>query len=410
MLLDITPFFLLIPKSWKIFAIDIPDDYRRIDFFLAHDLGMQWACPHCAPDAPTLPCRDHIPMRQWRHQNLFEAKCYLHARIPRVVCRQHGVVQIPVPWAGGSAQMTYGMEKHVITELQTSKSTTAAARKLAMSWKTLQQVKERAVARGQKRQQSNCAERIGVDEKAFKKGHKYVTIVSDVESGTVLFVTEGRTTESLQKFYKSLSSEELQAVKSVSMDMWQAYIKATEENVPDAENKIVFDHFHVAQQANVAMVKTRRELQQKIQANADKSLKGAQHMLRYSAKKLPRRYRAPLQELFVNFAVLARAWGLKESLRQLWSYSSRTWCKKFFKSWFWRATHSRIAAFRKLAHMIKWHLRYIMNFCEHKVSNAVAEGLNSKIQAIKHMACGYRNVKNFITDIYFHCGGLALYP
>ena len=105
-----------------------------------------------------------------------------------------------------------------------------------------------------------------------------------------------------------------------------------------------------------------------------------------------------------------RAWAIKENLRRLWGYVSRTWAVKHWKSWNFWATHSRLAPVIRVARMIQNHLTNILTYFGHRITNAVSEGLHSKIQTIKQMACGFRNREHFKTAIYFHCGGLDLYP
>lgn len=107
---------------------------------------------------------------------------------------------------------------------------------------------------------------------------------------------------------------------------------------------------------------------------------------------------------------VGRAWAIKENLRNLWSYRKRGWAERFFKAWYFWATHSRLAPVIKAANTIKSHLHNILTYVQHRVTNALGEGINGKIEKIKRMACGYRNREHYRTAIYFHCGGLDLYP
>ena len=106
----------------------------------------------------------------------------------------------------------------------------------------------------------------------------------------------------------------------------------------------------------------------------------------------------------------SRAWAIKETLRNLWEYRSVAWARKFFKHWFGWARRSRLSPVKDIAAMLKRRLANILTYCDHQITNAVAEGLNSKIMAIKRLAGGYRNKENFKTAIYFFCGQLDLYP
>jgi len=106
----------------------------------------------------------------------------------------------------------------------------------------------------------------------------------------------------------------------------------------------------------------------------------------------------------------ARAWALKESLRQLWNYQTLGWAKRFWQRWYFWATHSRIAPMIEAAKLVARHLPNVMTYFNHRITNAVAEGLNSKIATVQKRACGYRNPNHFKIAVYFHCGGLNLYP
>ena len=105
-----------------------------------------------------------------------------------------------------------------------------------------------------------------------------------------------------------------------------------------------------------------------------------------------------------------RAWAIKESLRELWHYTRVGWAERHWKRWYFWATHSRLTPVIETARMIQRHLPNVLTFFAHRITNAVSEGLNSKIQTIKKMAYGFRNREHFKTAIYFHCGGLDLYP
>ena len=107
---------------------------------------------------------------------------------------------------------------------------------------------------------------------------------------------------------------------------------------------------------------------------------------------------------------VGKAWAIKESLRELWEYRHSGLAHRFFKKWYAWASHSRLEPVKKVANMLKEHLENVLTYCRHRVTNAVAEGLNSKIMAIKRRACGYRNKEHFKIAIYFYCGGLNLYP
>ena len=139
-------------------------------------------------------------------------------------------------------------------------------------------------------------------------------------------------------------------------------------------------------------------------------LKGTKHWWLWAEENLPERYREDFEAVKAEHLQTGRAWAIKETLRRLWSYTSRTWARKFFARWFGWAKRSKLVPVKKVADTLKSHLPNLLSYCDHPITNGVAEGLNSLIMTIKRKACGFRNIENFKTAIYFFCGGLQLYP
>ena len=394
-------------EPWFVDRVEIKVTEERVDIWVAHRSEVRWSCPKCGLE---LACRDHAEERAWRHLDTCQLKTYLHARIPRVECPEHGVLQVPVSWAEARSRFTMLMERLVIDVLKQCATVEGACRLMRVSWDEAWGIMERAVTRGQARKQRRVIPYVGVDEKAFRKGHKYMTVVCDLEEATVEYVGEDRTTESLETFWKSLTPDQLAGVEAVAMDMWEPYIQATQACLPGADQKIVFDRFHIMGHMGKAVDTVRKQEHRVLSPTGDDRLKGTKYLWLYSEENLPDRYRPILEALKGMNLKVGRAWAMKESLRGLWDYVSVGWARRFFRQWYFWATHSRLEAIRKVAQMLRSHLENILTYCRHRITNAVAEGLNSKIMSIKRRACGYRNKEHFKTAIYFFCGGLDLYP
>jgi transposase len=268
----------------------------------------------------------------------------------------------------------------------------------------------RAVKRGRQRKAPKVVRWIGVDEKAAAKGHRYLTLVCDLEEGTVEHIAEERKQESLEGYYQGLSEEQLAGIEAVAMDMWAPYIQATLARVPEAAGKIVFDRFHVMGYLGKAVDTVRKQEHRALMAAGDETLKGSKYLWLYSRENVPQQRRDEFDILRRKELKVGRAWAIKESLRRLWHYVYPASGWKFWKRWYFWATHSRLQSIRKAAETIHRHIDNILTYYQHPVTNAMSEGLNSKIQKIKSMACGFRNIENFKTAIYFRCGGLDLYP
>ena len=323
-----------------------------------HSGDATWTCPH---GAETLPLYDHAEERTWRHLDSCQFQTYLHARIPRVACSEHGVVQVLVPWAEPRARSTLLFERRAIDVLRQC-DVSGATRILRISGEEAWGLMERAVTRGRQRKARTVVRRIGVDEKA------------------------------------------------VAIDMWEPYIQATRAQVPDADEKIVFDRVHVMGYVGNAVDTVRKQEHRALMAAGDETLKGSTYLWLYSREHVPDGRRDEVAALRRQELKVGRAWALKETLRRLWHYVYPASGWKLWKRWYFWATHSRLEPMRKAAETIRWHIANIVPYYQHPVTNAMSEGLNSQIQKIKSLACGFRNIEHFKTAIYFHCGGRDLYP
>jgi len=267
-----------------------------------------------------------------------------------------------------------------------------------------------AVRRGFSRKEKKAVPVIGVDEKSIAKGHKYMTLVYDLVAGTVEYIGDDRKTESLENYYRRLSSEQLRSIKAIAMDMWEPYFQATMLQVPNAAGKIVFDRFHVMGYVTKAVDTVRKKEHRELMKNGDETLKGSKYLWLYGRENVPESRRAEFNQLRGQEMKVGRAWALKETLRRLWHYVYPASGQKFWKQWYFWATHSRLEPMREAAATLKRHIRNILTYFTNRITNAMSEGINGKIQAIKKMANGFRNPENFKTAIFFHCGGLDLYP
>ncbi|MBI5854822.1 MAG: ISL3 family transposase, partial [Nitrospirae bacterium] len=234
-------YLLGLQSPWTVSRVELNVKGQRVDVWAEHPEGVSWACPQCSRE---LPLYDHAEERTWRHLDSCQFQTHLHARIPRVECGEHGVVQVLVPWAAPRSRFTLLFERLAIDVLSQC-DVTGATKILRISWDEGWGIMERAVKRGRHRKAPKVVRQIGVDEKAAAKGHKYLTLVCDLDEGTVEHIAEDRKTESLKGYYKGLSQEQLAGIEAVAMDMWGPYINATLDHVPDAAGKIVFDRFHV---------------------------------------------------------------------------------------------------------------------------------------------------------------------
>jgi transposase len=400
--------FLVIQAPWRIARVALDTSGERVDLWAEHAADTRWRCPDCDRE---LACRDHADERVWRHLDTCQYQTFLHARVPRVDCPTHGVRQARVPWAELRSRFTLLMERLIIDLIRQCSTVTGACRIARISWDEAWGVMDRAVTRGRARQEARPVRYIGVDEKAFRKGHRYHTIVCDLEQATVAFVAEDRKIESLGAFYDQLTPTQRDALAGVAMDMWEPYIQATRTRLPDGDGRIVFDRFHIMREMTRAVDFVRRQEHRTfLRETGDSPLTKTKYLWLYNETHVPDDHAEAFADLLARELKVGRAWALKEALRTLWTFRQGAAVRRFFGHWYARAIRSRLEPVKRVARMLKRHLDGVLRYVKHPITNGVAEGLNSKIMSIKRKAAGFRNADNFTTAIYFHCGGLDLYP
>lgn len=393
---------------WHLVRVELQVTDQRVDLWAEHDADTRWPCPECQQ---LLACADHAEERTWRHLDTCQFQTHLHARVPRVQCPTHGVKQVRVPWAEPRARFTQLMERLIIDVLRQCSTVTGACRILQITWDEAWRVMERAVGRGRARKEARLIRYLGVDEKSFRKGHVYHTIVCDLERSTVEHVAEDRRVESLGSFFDQLTVPQRAAIEAVAMDMWDPYIRATREGLAHGATCVVFDRFHIMREMTRAVDLVRKHEHRTLRRiNGASVLSGSKYLWLYSQERLPAKHAERFAQLRALNLKVGRAWALKEALRTLWTYQRLSAAQRFFRRWFHWARCSRLEPVRRAAATLKRHADGILRYCQHPITNAATEGLNSKIMAIKRKACGFRNPRNFQTAIYFHCGGLDLYP
>lgn len=394
-----------IKSPWQVSDVELALSAGEVTVHVEQAPGTNQCCPTCGQPSPGYDKRT----RRWRHLDTCQYKTILEAALPRVKCKEHGVVTVSVPWAEPGSGFTAMFEALVIDWLKEA-STSAVSRLMNLSWNAIDGIMQRAVERGLARKEQISSTQIGVDETAFKKRHDYVTIVSDQQAGTVLHVGVDRKKETLKAWYDSLSEAQRAAIESVSMDMWPAFINATLESIPGAKEKIAFDKFHVAKYLGDAVDKVRRQEHKALMAEGYDDLKGSKFDWLYNPKNMTHKQKKRFKALRDSTLKTARAWAIKDLAMSLWRYVSKTWARKGWERWLSWAMRSRLEPIKKVAKTIKEHLWGILNAIILKISNGPAEGINSRIKMIKVRSRGFRNKQRFANAIYFHLGGLDLYP
>ena len=392
---------------WFVTDVKLDVEKQRVDIQVEHARQAKWCCPVCQKQVGLY---DHAEERTWRHLDSCQFQTFLRARIPRVACPEHGIRNATLPWGERGSRFTLLMESLIINVLQQCQTIQGACRLLGITWDEAMGVVTRAVRRGQARKQQRPLKYIGADEKSVKRGHHYVTVVCDLEESSVEYVAEGRDVAALSGFYRQLSPSELEAIQAVALDMSAPFVRATLDHVPLAQEKIVFDRFHIMKHANEAMDRVRQKENQALSRAGDESLNQSRYLWLWGKENLPERYHDRFAELKKQDLDTGKAWAMKENLRRLWEQTSLTQAKRLFTRWCNWVTRSRLKPMMHLAKTLKAKQQQILNYVKHRITSGVCEGLNSKIMTIKRKAAGYRNIENFKQAILFHCGKLDLHP
>ena len=389
-------------EPWKVTAVTLDTEAKTLDIEVLFD-ARQALCPECAVSCSIHSLRER---RSWRHLDMMQFTTTIHTQTPRSDCAEHGVKTILVPWADAHSRFTLLFERFAIEVLLAATSVTQAQSLLHLSWDAVQRIKERAVERGLSRRKEETITYVGIDEKSFLKGHQYASLMTDLDRGRVLDVVKDRTKESADLLIKTaLSDEQRSGVKAVAMDMWKPFMNAWSDA---SSAPIVHDKFHIASYLGEAVNSVRKSEHRALMKEGDTLLKGAKYL--FLKNELEGDEKKRFRALMKDELKVGRAWTIKETFRHFWEYVRESAAQSFFVQWYFRATHSRLDPIIKVAKMLKRHLAGLLAHCAHDISNAVTEGLNSKIQTIKANARGFRSFANYRVAILFGCGKLEMMP
>ncbi len=388
---------------WQVEQVEFRLEGKKVEIRLTH--SGELCCPECGA---TCPQADLAPKRQWRHLDTMQFQTLIVARVPRAKCLRCGVKTIRIPWAGKHARFTLLFEAFAIEVLKACSNVKRAAELLDLDWQTTHGIMKRAVDRGIQRRSTEQVKRVGIDEKSFGRGHDYVSVMTDLDGSRVLEVAEQRTKEAADELWKSLPEAQREQVYGVAMDMWQPYFQSTREHARNAE--IVHDKFHVSKHLNEAVDKVRRQENKALRAVGDERLVGSKQLWLFNPKNMSKKRRRELGSLKQETLKTSRAWGIKEHFRRFWNYVYASSAWEFFDDWYSWAVRCRLKPMVEKAKMLKRHLPQLLSYFRQRITNAMSEGFNSRIQSIKSSARGFRAFENYRVRILFYCGKLDMIP
>jgi len=368
------------------------------------DVRLRWAtrlrCSRCA--FTTRAVYDRRPERRWRHLDLAGRRCFLRMPLRRLRCPEHGVVTEAVPFAPAHSGSTYAFEEEVAWLAQRADKT-AITLLLRVSWRSVGRIVERWIARHRRGDQLDGLRRIDVDEKSWRRGHRYVTVVAHPgPPARVVWMAEGRDEATLQAFFDELGPARTAELQAIGTDMAAWYIEAIAAAAPDAA--VCIDPFHVVALANRALDEVRRSEWNRARREAGdaRAIKYTRWALLKRPDRLSDEQRATLQLVRRHNARLWRGYEIKEMVRAVYERPAEAtaWLDGAIR----RAAHSRLKPFRSLAATLRQYREMILAAVEHGLSNSPLEALNSRLALINHRAAGFHSAAAFIA-LAMLCGG-----
>jgi len=362
-------------------------------------------CSGCGRPAPGY---DRLPVRRFEFVPLWGIAVYFVYALRRVNCPTCGVTAERVPWAVGKSRLTTRY-RWFLARWAKRLSWEEVASIFQTTWRNVYESVKQAVFWGVGHQELGPIGAIGVDEIQWQRGHRYLTLVYQIEEGMkrLLWVAGERTEESLRGFFRCLSEAERQSVHFVCSDMWQPYLNVIAEQLQQAVH--VLDRFHIMKKMNEAIDEVRREEARRLTANGyEPVLKHSRWCLLKRPENRTEKETVKLSELLQYNLQSVRSHLLREDFQRFWEYRSPGWAEKFLDEWCIRTMRSKIEPMKKIVGTLREHRDLILNWFRAKgtVSAGSVEGLNNKAKLTIRKAYGFRTYKAIEIALYHTLGDL----
>ena len=430
---------LLNVKSAVIEGANFYTDEDGVNHIRIHARPNVWHeddCPFCHKRCRRYDKKNPHP-RIWRGLDWGGTLVEISYDTHRIECPEHGVLVADVPWAYPGSGFTKDFDL-TVGWLATYLPKSTVSEYMRIDWETV----GRCVHRTMNDIEPEISRRldglvnIGIDETSYKKGHKYITIVVNHDTNTVVWAAQGHGKSVLTQFYRQLTPEQLSSIRVVTGDGAKWITECVNAFTPGCERCV--DPFHVVEWAMEALDEVRREVWREaydealqlakehhgkkgrpsaddveaamVKAARDKAneIKNSAYALGKAPEHLTENQQAKVEMIAKNNNRLYRAYCMKEMLRLLLKMKDVNEAEAELKQWLWRASHSRIDAFKKLYQKVKRHKEHILNAIRLGMSNARIEAINNKIKLIIRKAYGFRNIQNMLDMVYLVCSDLRL--
>jgi len=389
-------------EPWRVTRSEFDIERAELDLYLGCERGARFACP--AKDCAHGSCPVHDSVEKtWRHLDFFQHKAFLHARLPRVCCPEHGVRQVSVPWARPGSGFTLLFEALVLsfaTAMPMAKVAAMTREHDTRIWRVV----EHHVHAARDQLDYSAVRRVGMDETSARKGQDYVSIFADLDARRVVFATEGRSAETVARFATDLAEHggDPEKVTDTSSDMSTAFISGIAQHLPNA--RMTFDRYHLVAKLSEAIDAVRRA-----EVATRPELKHTRWLWLKNHATLSVTQRGELHRLMRPSAQLAtaRARRWREDFQAFYDQDP-SYAPEYLRRWCYGAKRSRLQPIKDLVALVEKHWEGIIAWHANHLSNGLLEGINSLVQAAKARARGYRSKTKMITIVYLIAAKLPL--
>lgn len=338
-----------ITTPWFVEDTELDLKEKRMDIHLDFAPGTKFPCPIC-----NAPCDIHdTKKRTWRHLDFFRYGAYLHARVPRIKCKEHGVKIVNLPWTRSNTGFTLHFET-LIVALCKEMTPSAVADLTNIHADSVWRILGHYVDEAREKVDLSKLDTVGIDEISVKKGHQYITLFYDIKGSRVIHIEEGKKMDVFKGLKTTLSKKiDPKQIKHISMDMYPAFKAGAKEYFPDAA--VAFDKFHIIKQVNDSIDKVRRS------EYADNKILGKTRFIWLkNPDRLSESERKKLHSIKKLDTKTAKAYQFKLALQRLWMLKDMDLSRNYFQKWYYWATHSNIKEIVRLAKMVNRHLHGIL--------------------------------------------------
>ncbi len=386
-------------NDWIIKDIIINSFFKEIDISIEY-CKSTGICPKTQKESKIY---DFGDSRRIRHLDLFEYKTFINFRLPRVKNENSIIRSIELSWVDSRVSYTNLFENKVIEALLMSKNQTRTAAFFDTTFDIIHSIMLRAVSRGISRRDLSDIRAISLDEKSYKNGQNYFTVLSDPIRKCVIDIIEGRKEEDATELLTwTFLEEQLANIGIVSMDMWKPYMNTVEKILPQAD--IVHDRFHTAKYLNTAVDEVRKD-----EVKEQEILKNTKFIFLKDYSKLSELQMLKFEEIKEINLKTSQAWEIKENFKGIYNQGRKELCLKYFEKWYKDTLDSGIKQMIKVADTMLNHLKGIVNSAVTEITNSVAENLNSQIQVVKSVGRGFANIEGYKNSILFFQGKLSMF-